>query len=201
MSQNPSSPATPIEIERKFLVRSLPLIHGSGDAIVQGYVMTGASEVRVRVRNGVYLETVKEGEGVARMETEAQISRRLGHALLRASGDRVVEKHRYVFAEGWEVDVYGGKLEGLVVAEIELKPSTASGRMALALEDAAHAGMSMPLPPLPPGLALGKEVTNDKAFKNQSLAGLSVADAREMIGRLAPVERAGGPTSEGARKL
>jgi CYTH domain-containing protein len=71
----------------------------------------------------------------------------------------VIEKRRYrVPHKGftWEVDVYEGALEGLVVAEVEMKKET-------------------DLPALPAWL--GREITGDRRYSNQALAteGLLVA--------------------------
>ena len=64
----------------------------------------------------------------------------------------VIEKTRHTVDHGgftWEVDVFEGKYHGLVVAEVEMNDENAD-------------------PDLPSWL--GREVTGDKRFSNQSLA-------------------------------
>jgi len=116
------------EIERKYLVKDPSFLFGlEGLSICQGYVYnsTGAT-VRVRTKGAKAFLTAKSGsKGISREEAEMEISLELANELLRdACGGLVIDKVRYEIQEGqhlWEVDVFSGNNEGLVVAEIELK--------------------------------------------------------------------------------
>jgi CYTH domain-containing protein len=148
-----------MEIERKFLVERLPAeFEGApSSAIEQGYLAIGVdgSEVRVRGRAGRCTLTVKTGRGLARGETEIAVSDDQFAALWPATGGRRVEKVRHEVALGHgpiaEVDVYTGALEGLIVAEIEFPDEAEAARF------------------VPPDW-LGREVTDDDAYKNRRLA-------------------------------
>lgn len=144
-----------VEIERKFLVinddykRMATACH----RIVQGYLSTDPqATVRVRVLDSRAFVTIKSKTvGCSRGEWEyavpvADVEEML--ALCQAK----IEKTRWVVPFGgraWEVDEFGGRLEGLVIAEIEL-PS----------EDAPY-----DLPPF-----AGREVTGDPQYYNSNLA-------------------------------
>lgn len=126
--------------------------------MVQVYLATGNPELRLRSAGGKVTLGAKSGQGLVREEAEALVDTASAApllAILAGSGSfPVVRKTRYKTAESpWEVDVYTARSHcGLVVAEIELSA-----------EDE-------PLPPLPPGLALGREITGEAAWANQSLA-------------------------------
>lgn len=111
-----------MEIERKFLVKSLPDLSGAKSSeIKQGYVSI-SPEVRVRELAGKYYRTEK-GEGtVMREEREWEISENEGKELFSKIQTNVIEKTRYYLPYGKytiELDVYKGKFDGLIVAEIE----------------------------------------------------------------------------------
>lgn len=115
------------EIERRFFVSDLGMIEGrSGARIVQGYLADEPMTVRVRIIEAESFLTLKRriNEGLARDEYEFPIPMHHARELLeRHCGTRVIEKTRYrVPYDGltWEVDVFAGTLQGLVIAEIEL---------------------------------------------------------------------------------
>jgi adenylate cyclase len=148
------------EIERKFLVPAPPadVERWPSTAIEQGYLAVDAdgTEVRVRRRAGRALITVKSAGGRARVEEEFGIEPERFERLWPLTEGRRLEKTRYeIPADGGltiELDVYGGALAGLVVAEVEF-PS----------EEAADAFAA-------PGW-FGREVTDDPRYRNQRLAG------------------------------
>jgi adenylate cyclase len=118
-----------LEIERKFLVNDT--INGylksvEPKPIRQGYIMDDPSgkTVRVRTKGTKGFLTIKgKTTGISRSEFEYEIPFSDATALLNDFCDRTLEKDRYaVVHEGktWDVDVFHGKLEGLIVAEIEL---------------------------------------------------------------------------------
>ena len=115
------------EIERKFLVKPGWRPEGAGDYIAQGYLArSGRAVVRVRIRGERSFLTVKSStNGVTRQEYEYEVPLADGEALLQLCEGPVIEKHRHLLPAGdgqhtWEVDVFHGANEGLIVAEIEL---------------------------------------------------------------------------------
>lgn len=145
----------PREIERKFAVTDLAVIDGRlGARIVQGYIVDQPMTVRVRIIEAeAFLALKSKLQGIERDEYEFPIPMRHALALLdRYCGTRIVEKTRYRIPHDGlivEVDVFGGRHAGLVVAEIEL--------------DAADQ-------PLTPPPWLGAELTHDRRFANSALA-------------------------------
>lgn len=115
-----------LEIERKFLVDTSKWSpKGSGDRIIQGYLSTDKERVvRVRVRNDKAFLTVKGGQkGISRPEFEYAIPVADAMAMLELCEAFPVEKTRYLEPfEGmlWEIDVFEGANQGLVMAEVEL---------------------------------------------------------------------------------
>lgn len=147
-----------VEIERKFLVERLPpgVTIAACRAIRQGYVAIAAdgSELRVREVDGDAFVTVKSGGHGTRREVETPIETALFDALWPLTAGRRVEKQRQLIPHDGvtiELDVYGGSLEGLLVAEVEFESSQDAERF------------SAPA-------WFGREVTDVGAFKNQSLA-------------------------------
>ena len=116
------------EIERKFLVdihRMAPLINGQ--RIQQGYLpMANKSVVRVRVLGeSAYLTLKGETKGFSRSEFEYPIPLADAQAMITELCEGpIVDKTRYNILHEehtWEVDIFHGDNEGLIVAEIELE--------------------------------------------------------------------------------
>ena len=114
------------EIERKFLVKRLPpdLASFPRDEIAQGYlaIESGGVQVRLRKKGNVRSLTYKRSLKVGREEREIRISAEQFDALWPATEGRRLTKTRYEMP--WkghkiEIDVYTGKHDGLVVAEVE----------------------------------------------------------------------------------
>ena len=117
----------PKEIERKFLVPDrFFLTQLEGVAFKQGYVPTqGQTVVRVRIEGQRAVITLKgSNEGLSRSEYEYEIPLADAEEMLAELCERpLIEKTRYAVdwaGKVWEVDVFAGENEGLVVAEIEL---------------------------------------------------------------------------------
>jgi adenylate cyclase len=145
-----------MEVERKFLISAPPGLDATeADEIEQGYLAIGSEgEVRVRRRGDRLLLTAKRGSGLSREEAEVELDRESFDELWRLTEGRRLRKRRHVLQRDglkFEVDVYRGDLEGLMVAEIEF-PS----------EEEANAFD-------PPGW-LGDEVTGDHRYLNETLA-------------------------------
>ena len=147
----------PEEIERKFLVKSLPenLDEFPNKEIIQGYIaITPDTEVRLRKKGKKYFQTVKIGDGKTRIEAETPITKEQFDKLWLTTEGKRVEKTRYEIPheDGTiELDVYHGDLDGLLSTEMEFASEKDSNDFT-------------------PPEWFGKEVTEDKRYKNQSLA-------------------------------
>ncbi len=145
-----------IEIERKFLVKEggWPVAAGEGLMCRQGYLHSDEERVvRVRIIGEQAFLTIKGATiGITRSEFEYEIPVPDAEALLPLCGEAVVEKKRYFIEHGdvtWELDVFSGVNEGLLMAEIELE----SEEQEFDLPDWA-----------------GKEVSSDPRYYNAYLA-------------------------------
>ena len=146
-----------IEIERKFLV-SGEFRQDSPESyrIMQGYICSDPDRtVRVRVRGDKGFLTIKgrgsEG-GLSRYEWEKEIPVSEAFELMALCGSGVIDKTRYLVPFGkhtYEVDVFHGANEGLVLAEIELSDE--------------QEAFDMPS-------WLGEEVTGDVRYYNSMLS-------------------------------
>lgn len=144
------------EIERKFLV-SGEFAVGAAESrhVVQGYLNSSRERtVRVRISEDKGFLTIKgvtSDTGMSRFEWEHEISIDEAKALLDICEPGVIDKTRFIvpFAEHvFEVDVFHGENEGLILAEVELSS-----------EDEEF---ERPL-------WLGKEVTGDVRYYNSML--------------------------------
>jgi CYTH domain-containing protein len=116
------------EIERKFLVDRDILTSIKPDksySIQQGYLLNTAEKVvRVRLTNHAAFITIKGANvGAIRPEFEYSIPKDDALKMLNMC-DSFIEKTRLEIeykGHTWEVDLFGGTNEGLIVAEIELK--------------------------------------------------------------------------------
>lgn len=116
------------EIERKFLLRdeSWRAEADDGEVIRQGYLAgSEKSSIRVRVAGDKANINIKSATlDVTRQEYEYDIPLAEANELLDTLCEGpLIEKIRYHVHHGnhlWEVDVFSGDNEGLVVAEIEL---------------------------------------------------------------------------------
>ncbi|MPZ37373.1 MAG: CYTH domain-containing protein [Rhizobiales bacterium] len=117
------------EIERKFLVRSDDWrAHVSSQTTIrQAYLAAnGKSSIRVRIQgNATATLTIKSRPAeLRRLELEYPIPVLQAEALMQLREGPLIEKVRHVVPHGpltWEVDVFSGENEGLIIAEVELK--------------------------------------------------------------------------------
>jgi adenylate cyclase len=143
-----------VEIERKFLVLPRWTPCDAGDHIRQGY-LSGASDCSIRVRtrgDRAYLTVKGPTVGLSRLEFEYTIPVADAVEMLTQLCTAVVDKHRHLEVHGhhtWEVDVFHGANDGLVLAEVEM--DTEADVVAL-----------------PPWA--GIEVTTDFRYRNSRLA-------------------------------
>jgi adenylate cyclase len=114
------------EIERKFLVNTskLPTLP-KGHIMKQGYVPTQGITVRARISDDQAFLTLKgRATGLSRSEFEYPIPVEDAEQILNElCAHPLIEKTRYLIPCGdhtWELDIFEGENEGLVVAEIEL---------------------------------------------------------------------------------
>lgn len=147
------------EIERKFLVEGdfsekIFVSH----RIVQGYICSEPGRtVRIRIRGEEGFITIKgpsDEKGLSRYEFEQRISLPDAEELLKLCEPGIIDKVRHLVHVGkntWEVDVFHGENEGLVIAEIELFS-----------EDEPFSTPEW----------LGKEVSGDRRYYNSMLAKL-----------------------------
>lgn len=117
-----------MEIERKFLVnleRWKQVDKPKGKEIIQAYLTNEIEKsIRIRVKGDQAFITVKgKQEGISRHEFEYEIPVSDAKEMIHLFADSTIEKLRYEIPTNqhvWEVDVFKGKLTGLVLAEIEL---------------------------------------------------------------------------------
>ena len=117
-----------IEIERKFLVKNIPRHEIQySHKIRQGYIAKNKDRViRIRQKENDYFITIKGNKiGISRFEFEYPIPKVDAEILLENfCQDDLIEKTRhYIKNKGhtWELDVFHGNNEGLIIAEIELE--------------------------------------------------------------------------------
>ena len=117
------------EIERKFLVTSIDFIAQSNNQnrIVQGYLNSNPSRtVRVRIKGAKGFLTIKgkgNASGTTRFEWETEIAVAEAELLLQLCEKGIIDKIRYEILVGkhtFEVDVFSGENQGLIMAEVEL---------------------------------------------------------------------------------
>ena len=148
-----------VEIERKFLVSSIEnclLNHTKSISIVQGYLSFDPERtVRIRKTDSKAFLTIKgksNDKGDTRFEWEKEIQENEATQLLDLCLGQTIRKTRYFIphkSNMFEVDVFFGKLQGLVIAEVELS--------------ADDEQLDLPT-------WIGEEVTGDPRFYNSDLA-------------------------------
>lgn len=151
------------EIERKFLVKSDAWRDDVERTIrIQQFYLAATRDrsVRIRIADGARAKlTLKFGSNLrARDEFEYAID--LGEAeemRAHAIGDLVEKTRHHVRHDGflYEVDVFEGRLAGLIIAELETPENVPSMRL--------------------PGW-LGREVTGDQRYSNATLAISAVSE-------------------------
>ncbi len=146
-----------IEIERKFLVLNEDFKTQATRQIriVQGYISSASGQtVRVRIKDDKGILTIKgksQNSGLSRFEWEKEIPLHEAEQLLQLCEQGKIEKIRYEIPAGkhiFEVDVFSGDNEGLVIAEVELD-----------FEEEAYQKPEW----------LGREVTGDRKYYNSKL--------------------------------
>ena len=146
----------PSEVERKFLVANDSWRDGSpvGVRIAQGYLSLDPDRtVRVRLAGDEAWLTIKgRTSGITRSEFEYAIPFEEALELLSLCLSTVIDKTRHRIHHAgylWEIDVFHGANQGLVLAEVELPDETTT-------------------PPIPEWA--GQEVSDDPRYYNANLA-------------------------------
>ena len=131
-----------VEIERKFLVSGNFMRDVYAERhIVQGYLCSAKGPIKGPT----------DAKGMSRYEFEQAIPLEDAEKLLELCEPGAIDKIRYLARIGkhtWEIDVFHGANEGLVLAEVELESEE---------EEFEHPAW------------LGREVTGDRRFYNSSL--------------------------------
>ena len=147
-----------MEIERKFLIKSLPdnLESYSCDTLIQAYIST-EPVIRVRKKNEDYILTLKSAGLLAREES-------FKHLLSKKDGISI-KKKRYKIPDTpylIELDVFEGDYNGFCMAEVEFPDI-----------DSANAYNAPAW--------FGPEVTMDSRFHNSSLSKRNPAEVQEFL--------------------
>lgn len=114
-----------VEIERKYLVKKEKLnLPEQGKKLVQGYLWSDPNKsLRIRISDTQAFLTIKSGNDILkRAEFEYEIPLHDAEELLQMC-DAKIEKTRYLIPQdhhSWEIDVFEGANQGLIVAEVEL---------------------------------------------------------------------------------
>ena len=117
-----------MEIERKFTVDIEKWAEGIKPqpiSIAQSYLSSSPEcTVRVRLKGGKAYLTIKgKTNGISRSEFEYEVPIDEAIEMMNTLSSKTLSKKRYEIKVGnhlWEVDVFEGKLAGLIIAEIEL---------------------------------------------------------------------------------
>lgn len=117
-----------MEIERKFLVASLPNLSSfSKKTITQAYISTDPV-IRIRKMGSDHYLTVKSQGHMMREEFEMPITEEQYDGLWQKIEDSPIEKVRYFIPldekHTAELDIYSGHLEGLLTVEVEFHSLT-----------------------------------------------------------------------------
>lgn len=150
----------PEEIERKFLVKKIPLNleESPHKEILQGYLSIGENgdEVRLRKSGKEYFITSKQGKGLKRKQPETTLNAKQFSALWPGTEGQRIRKTRYLI-DGLELDIYHDQLKGLATVEREFDSEEESTKF-------------RPLP------WLGEEVTYDERYKNKNLVRFGIPE-------------------------
>lgn len=155
-----------MEIERKFLVNEIPqnLDSYKKFEIEQGYISTKPT-IRIRKINKKYVLTVKskfavcksDGDPIINNELECEITEKEYEALKERIDGDLIQKFRYIIPLEQELkaelDVFQGRLLGLVFAEVEFT----------SVEEANN--FNKPT-------WFGRDVSDDRRYRNSEIAKL-----------------------------
>ena len=155
-----------MEIEKKFLIQSLKDVPGDISDydyhdLEQGYLST-APVVRVRKEDDTYYLTYKGSGMLVREEYNLPLTKESYEHLVQKADGIVIKKRRYLIPlDGGltcELDVFCGKYEGLLLAEVEFSS-----------EEEANAFV--------PPAWFGSDVTFDSRYHNSNMSKATIIGA------------------------
>lgn len=155
-----------MEIEKKFLIQSLKDVPGDISDydyhdLEQGYLST-APVVRVRKEDDTYYLTYKGSGMLVREEYNLPLTAESYEHLVQKADGIVIKKRRYLIPldDGLtcELDVFRGKYEGLLLAEVEFSS-----------EEEANAFV--------PPAWFGSDVTFDSRYHNSNMSKAKIMEA------------------------
>ena len=144
-----------IEIERKFLIKELPLVFEETIHIKQYYLSNNKNMVqRLRIFNkeNAIMSFKEKTSKISKYEFEYNIPLEDANKMISIADVPFINKKRHIIhidSLKWEIDEFLDKNKGLIIAEVELET-----------ED-----QSIKIPNW-----IDKEVTNDKKYYNYNLA-------------------------------
>lgn len=149
-----------MEIERKFIIDTPPeLVYTCKQVKIEQSYLSLNPEVRIRREDNRFFLTCK-GEGtLSRHEEEKQITESEYNSYLTTAITYPIIKKRYYvpLQDGYiaELDIFEGYLKGLITVEVEFPT----------IQDSCE---------FIPVFWFGREVTDDKNYKNRNLAKLKI---------------------------
>ncbi len=162
-----------MEIERKYLVRTLPdnLDSYPKNELMQAYISTDPV-IRIRKKDSKYILTLKGRGLLAREEVEMPLSQESFAHLYGKIDGLAIAKTRYQIPDEQghtiELDIFHDRYEGFVLAEVEFE----------SVEE-AHCYI--------PPVWFGEDVTLDSRFHNSSMSSASpeqIAEFLELFGNM-----------------
>ncbi len=144
-----------MEIERKFLVKELPLLENYEYVnIIQGYISTDPV-IRIRQTENSFYLTVKSKGHMIREEFELPITSAQYTTLSAKLDGRLIKKSRYFIPLSQqltaELDIYNESLYGLITVEVEFQ----------SMKEASS---------FVPPYWFGEDITHDRRYKNNYLS-------------------------------
>lgn len=156
-----------MEIERKFLVSTLPNLNNVVFKELKQAYLSFEPEVRIRsLDNNLFYLAEKSTGDLSRSEIEPQIDIVSFQILTNLVQGRTITKTRYYVSLNnnitAELDIYHGEFKGLITVETEFKSEMEANEFAV------------------PSW-YGKEITYDKRYKNKNLARCSDEELKLLL--------------------
>lgn len=151
-----------MEIERKFLVKTLPNLTSLPFYRIRQAYISIEPVIRIRQLNETYFLTIKSKGHVSRQEQEIEITESEFTQLLSKKEGAIIEKNRYCIPIGSqliaELDLFLGTLSPLITVEVEFKDEAICKSF------------------VPPDW-FGQDISYDSQYKNNCLAAHGLPDS------------------------